>query len=108
MNPVLADHAREIAELCTKYQVLRLEAFGSVVGADFDTASSDVDLIAVFASTREPGYADRYMDFAQALESLFGRKVDLLTPGAIRNQRFAESIKRQAVPIYDAQNYQAA
>ena len=108
MNAILSDHAREIAELCARYQVLRLEAFGSVVGADFDAASSDVDLIAVFATPREPGYADRYMDFAQALESLFGRKVDLLTPGAIRNQRFAETIKQQAIPIYDAQEYQAA
>ena len=108
MNSVLHDHTREIADLCGKYKVLRLEAFGSVVRPDFDPSSSDVDLLAVFSATREPGYADRYMDFAQSLEVLFGRKVDLLTPGSIRNLRFAKAIKQQAVTLYDARKHQAA
>jgi len=59
MNAVLTDHTREIANLCRKYEVLRLEAFGSVVRNDFDPTSSDVDLIAAFSSPRESGYADR-------------------------------------------------
>jgi uncharacterized protein len=108
MNCVISDRLGEITDLCRKYTVLRLDVFGSVLRPDFDHASSDVDLIAVFASAREPGYADRYLDFAQALENLLGRKVDVLTPGAIRNPRFAESIKAQAVTLYDAQKYQAA
>jgi predicted nucleotidyltransferase len=108
MNAILTDHTREIADLCRKYQVLRLEAFGSAVRVDFDPSSSDVDLIAAFSSPRESGYADRYMDFIESLESLFGRKVDLLTPGAIHNARFAEAIKREAVPIYDSKEHQAA
>jgi predicted nucleotidyltransferase len=108
MNAVLTDHAREIANLCRKYQVLRLEAFGSVVRNDFDPTSSDVDLIAAFSSPRESGYADRYMDFVQSLEALLGHKVDLLTPGAIHNTRLAEAIKREAVSIYESKEHQAA
>jgi predicted nucleotidyltransferase len=108
MNSILADHTREIADLCRKYQVLRLDAFGSVIRSDFNPSSSDVDLIAEFSSTREPGYADRYMDFVQSLEALFGRKVDLLTPGAIHNPRFAAALKQQALPIYDAKEHQGA
>jgi predicted nucleotidyltransferase len=108
MNALLTDHAREIADLCRKYQVLRLQAFGSVVRSDFDPSSSDVDLIAEFSSPRQSGYADRYMDFVQSLEALFGRNVDLLTPGAMHNPRFAETIKREAVPIYEAKEHQAA
>jgi predicted nucleotidyltransferase len=108
MNAILTDHTREIADLCRKHQVLRLEVFGSILRSDFDPSSSDVDLIAEFSSPRESGYADRYMDFVQSLEAIFGRKVDLLTPGAIHNPRFAEAIKRDALPIYEAKEHQAA
>jgi len=104
----LTDHSDEIAELCRKYRVQCLEAFGSAVRGNFNPLSSDVDLIAVFASTCEPGYADRYMDFAEALEALFGRKVDVLTPGSIRNPRFAQNIRKEAVTLYESQEHQAA
>ena len=80
---------------------MRLDVFGSAARSDFDPVSSDIDLVASFARTSEPGYADRYLDFAESLEALFGRKVDLLTPGAIRNPRLAETIKRESVPIYE-------
>ena len=102
------DHADQISALCRKYGVLRLDAFGSVVRNDFDPASSDIDLIACFSRTTEPGDADRYLDFAESLEALFGRKVDLLTQGAIRNRRFADTVRRASVPIYESKNDQAA
>ena len=108
MNAILSKHAREIADLCRKYHVQRLEAFGSAAGADFAPSTSDVDLIAVFSSTQKPGYADRYMDFAESLETLFGRKVDLLTPSSIRNPRFAAAIKRDAILVYESEKSQAA
>lgn len=108
MIPEISVHSREIARLCEQYRVLRLVVFGSAARGDFDAASSDIDLIAAFASTREPGYADRYMEFADALEALFGRKVELLTPPSIRNPYFVESINRDAVVIYEATKPQAA
>lgn len=101
-------HIDQIARLCRKYGVVRLDVFGSAARGDFNPAASDVDLVASFARTSEPGYADRYLDFAESLEALFGRKVDLLTPGAIRNPRFAEAIKRESVPIYESKGDQAA
>ena len=96
---ILADRIRD---LCRQFGVIRLEAFGSAVHGRFDPARSDIDLLAEFAAPREPGYANRYLDFAEALEALFERKVDLLTPGAIRSPRFAESIRRHAVTLYEA------
>ncbi len=108
MTPDFAANADRIHALCRKFGILRLAAFGSALRRDFDPAASDIDLFAVFSSTREPGYADRYLDFAEALEALFGRRVDLLTPGALRNHRLAESIRRDAVTLYDATEHQAA
>jgi predicted nucleotidyltransferase len=108
MHPIVSGHLPDIAKLCRQYGVNRLDAFGSVATGNFDPARSDIDLIAEFSSTRESGYADRYLDFADALERLFGRKVDLLTPGSIRNPVFAESIRKQAVPLYESKKHQAA
>ncbi len=108
MIRIISDHSSQIAELCGRYRVQRLQVFGSAARGDFDPSSSDIDLVADFRSTREPGYADRYLDFAQSLEKLLGHKVDLLTTASIRNRRFAEIIKREAVQIYDAEKPQAA
>jgi uncharacterized protein len=108
MQTDIINHTDKISGLCRKYGVVRLDVFGSAARNDFDPVSSDIDLIASFARTNEPGYADRYLDFAESLEALFGRKVDLLTPGAIRNPRFAETIKRESVLIYESKDDQAA
>ena len=103
-----AIHLPKVEELCRRFGVLHLDAFGSSVEGRFDSEESDVDLYAVFSDTREPGYADRYLDFAESLEVVFRRKVDLLTPGAVRNPRFAESIKKNSVTLYDAEDHQTA
>jgi hypothetical protein len=108
MTSFLSGKLPEISALCRKHGVARLDVFGSAASGDFDPARSDIDLIAVFSSTREPGYADRYLDFAEALEQLFGRNVDLITPGSIRNPRFAETVAKQAVTIYESEKHQAA
>jgi predicted nucleotidyltransferase len=108
MQTDIINHADKISGLCRKFGVVRLDVFGSAARSDFDPVSSDIDLVAYFARTSEPGYADRYLDFAESLEALFGRKVDLLTPGAIRNPRLAETIKRESVPIYESKDHQAA
>lgn len=108
MQSLITNLADKISGLCRKFGVVRLEVFGSAARNDFDSVSSDIDLIASFAKTSEPGYADRYLDFAESLEALFERKVDLLTPGAIRNPRFAEKIKRESVLIYESKGDQAA
>ncbi len=108
MDPIVSGHLSEISTLCRRYGVIRLDVFGSAATGDFDPARSDIDMIATFSSTREAGYADRYLDFADSLERLFGRNVDLITPGSIRNPVFAESIRRQAVTIYESEKHQAA
>jgi len=65
-----------LAALCQRYHVTTLELFGSRAKgtARFD---SDVDLLVTFAAGQTPGLA--FVDLAEELESLFGRKVDLLT-----------------------------
>jgi uncharacterized protein len=98
----------QIAALCRKYHVKQLTAFGSAARDDFDPSHSDIDLIAEFQNPEMPGYAARYLDFALELQSLLGRPVDLLTPGAIRNARFAQAIRHDAICLYESKDPQAA
>lgn len=103
-----SQNSDQIAALCRKYDVLKLTVFGSATRDDFDPGHSDIDLIAEFRNPHLPGYADRYLDFALELQSLLGRPVDLLTPGAIRNARFAKAIRNDSIRIYESKDPQAA
>ena len=84
-----------------RYRVRQLQLFGSTVTGAFVPATSDLDFIAEFAGTQAPDYADRYLDFAEALEKLFNRRVDLLTKRAIRNGYFRAEVERTAQVIYE-------
>ena len=99
MNAEIEKHLPEIEALCRKYGVSRLELFGSATGPNFDADHSDFDLIATFVQT--PGI--EFVRFANELELLLGRRVDLLMNQPIRNpflQREVESTRRI---IVDAQ-----
>lgn len=48
MIHVLEGHRQELADLCRKYRVRRLEVFGSAARGDFDEEASDVDLLIEF------------------------------------------------------------
>jgi predicted nucleotidyltransferase len=99
--PISFEQYREdITELCRTYGVERLEAFGSAVTEKFDDETSDLDFVVQFAD-RSTGYADRYLDFAQALEELFGQDVDLVTERSIQNPFFRRSVDDSRQVIYD-------
>jgi predicted nucleotidyltransferase len=100
----LMEHASlsEVAEICREHGVERLDIFGSAVRSDFDPSSSDLDFIVRFAPPHDRGYADRYMGFAEALEALFGRPVDLLTERSLRNPIFKQNIAADRRTLYGA------
>jgi predicted nucleotidyltransferase len=103
----IAEQSAQIAELCKQFGVRKLEVFGSAATGEFDTESSDIDLIADFAD-RSPGYARRYLAFAESLEALFGRPVDLLTSQPIENPYFRAAVNRSRVTIYESEDSQKA
>jgi predicted nucleotidyltransferase len=91
MIGLIAEHREEIKALCRRYGVLRLDLFGSAATGAFNAETSDLDFIATFSDTEKPGCADRYLGFAEVLEALFGRSVDLLTERSIRNPYFRQT-----------------
>jgi len=90
--PLLIDRLEPLSHLCDRYGVDRLEVFGSAAKGLFDPASSDLDFIVQMAGQQEPGYARRFCGFADELEALFGRPVDLLTESMIQNPYFRKDV----------------
>ena len=104
MIDLVAKHMNEIAALCRRFGVQRLDLFGSAATDTFDPATSDLDFVAAFADTHLPGYAERYLDFADAMEAVFGRPVDVLTENMIRSPYFRETVEATRRPVYDARD----
>ncbi|MDB5480390.1 MAG: putative nucleotidyltransferase [Caulobacteraceae bacterium] len=96
MHVLLEENRDEIAELCRRYGVRRLEAFGSVArGQDFDPGSSDADFLVTFENGSEHSGLARFLGLAEALEALLGRPVDLVERGTIEASR--NSIRKRSI-----------
>jgi predicted nucleotidyltransferase len=107
MNEIITRNRPDIARLCQVHGVRKLELFGSAVGESFNRDTSDFDFVVDFAD-RSPGYARRYLSLADSLESLLGRKVDLITERSIKNPYLRSSINATKVVVYESEDGQAA
>lgn len=92
----------EFDRICKRYGVKRLDLFGSAATEKFDPGDSDLDFVVSFEQRTPAFLFDRYFGLKEELERLFGREVDLLMEGAIKNPYLAESINQSRTPIYAA------
>ena len=90
----------ELVALCCKFKVKRLELFGSATGTGFDQTKSDIDFLIEFESSTPSEHADRYFGLLAALQELFGRNVDLVEIGAVRNPFFKKDIESSRELVY--------
>ncbi len=90
----------EIAELCRKFGIKRLEFFGSALSDEFKE-DSDIDCLIEFDES-DGNFFHRYFDLKYGLEELFGRRVDLVVDSAIRNPYFREAVDNSKQLIYAA------
>ena len=95
----LEKHSSDIINLCKKYKVKSLYAFGSVLSDNFNE-SSDIDLIVDFSNIEIEDYADNYFDFKFSLQDIFNRSIDLLEEKAIKNPYLKQSINQKKQLVY--------
>ena len=76
---------KEIEKLCQRWDIVELSFFGSVLRDDFH-ADSDVDVMVSFSPSAEYGLF-ALSRLQEELESIFGRKVDLVDRAAIESSR---------------------
>ncbi|MGH8709385.1 MAG: nucleotidyltransferase family protein [Burkholderiales bacterium] len=108
MIDLIDSNRAQIAALCERFGVRRLEVFGSAASGSFDPGRSDVDFLLDFGEGYDPALFTRYFELKEALEKLLGRKVDLVMLGALKNPYFIESVNRTRKPVYAAPVGEAA
>jgi uncharacterized protein len=96
-----------LVELCRRFNVQRLDLFGSAATGGFDPKSSDLDFLVTLQAPSAGDYADNYLGLANALEQLFRRRVDLVTERSIRNPYFRQVVNATRQAIYDRRSEEA-
>lgn len=87
-----------IAEICQRYGVARLDVFGSVSRGE-QRDDSDLDLLYDLAPGARLGW--EIEDLADALATVAGRPVDLVSRNALHDQ-LREAVLAEARPLYAA------
>ena len=98
----IALHRWELRELCRRFHVRRLDVFGSAARGDFDPARSDLDFLVEFDHDEPEAMSLRsFFGFKDSLEALFGRSVDIIELGAMRDPYLKASIERSREPVFE-------
>ena len=88
-----------LAAFCRRHNIARLSLFGSVLRPDF-RPDSDIDILVEFPPGQTPSLFD-LGGMQQELTALFGREVDLKTPGFL-SRYFRDQVMREAQVKYAA------
>ena len=94
-------YSEDLTGLCQRFYVRRLDIFGSAATGEMKE-SSDVDLLVEFDEQVNPRRFDNYFEFLRSLEKLFGRHVDLVEAGGLRNPYFLREVDSTKRQIYAA------
>ena len=101
MHAAIADKREKLAELCRRYDVVRLEVFGSAArSTDFDPDTSDADFLVEFDPDSGLPPFEQYFGLVNALRETLQRPVDLVEDHAFRNPYLRTSIDRSRELVY--------
>jgi predicted nucleotidyltransferase len=90
----------EIEAACERAGVRRLWVFGSAVRGEWHESSSDIDFL-VELDPKRP-LPDQFFGLYRELKSIFGREIDLVSIGGVKNPYFLEGLEQTRVPVYAA------
>lgn len=100
MVRVLEDKREVIAEVCARFGVARLDAFGSALRDDFRLGESDVDLLVEFRPMDPFALVDAYFGLLNELREILTTDVDLVMSDAIKNRYIAANVERTKQALY--------
>lgn len=95
--------SQAIEALCAHYNVVHLWVFGSAVKGTWDSGKSDFDFAVEFgARPKNMRAIEQFFGFQRDLESLLGRKVDIVEWNAAKNPFFRRDVERTRKELYAA------
>ena len=89
-----------LESICSKWNIVELAVFGSVLRQDFNE-KSDVDVLVKFDTGSDVSLLD-IVEIKSELESLFGRDVDILELQAVKNPFRRKNILSNIEVLYAA------
>jgi uncharacterized protein len=99
VTDLISPKKSEVRALCERYHVERLALFGSTLRDDFDSGNSDLTFTVEFQPMTPQEHAEAYFGLLEDLESLLGRRIDLVEIRAIRNPYLRQEIEDTGVRI---------
>lgn len=102
MYEMTSEQRTRFEQLCRQYHVSRIDLFGSGARDDFDPERSDLDFLVEYEPDAPGSALDMYFGFKEDLEEIFGRSVDLVMAGAVRNPYILADIERFRRQLYAA------
>lgn len=102
MQDIIENNRHKLIELCRNYDVKTMYVFGSASTKDF-RENSDIDILISFKPDISiEKYTDNYFELHYKLETLFNRKVDLITENSLYNPYLKETIEETKQLLYAA------
>jgi len=102
MIAVIDKQRERLAALCRQHHVRRLEVFGSAADGTFKPESSDLDFLVEFFPLVPGVHYEAYFGLLEGMEAMFGRKIDLVEPQAMRNPYFIRRVNESRKLLYAA------
>jgi predicted nucleotidyltransferase len=99
LPPEIEARRADVARICARLGVRRLELFGS--GTRRATAR-DLDFLADLGERPPAEYAAVYFELRDALEKLFAKPVDVVTPSGLANPYFRQRVEQEKTLLYAA------
>ena len=102
VNQLVERKLDDLARLCEKFRVKRLDLFGSATTDLFDPQTSDLDFLVSLQEMDFGEYANAYFGLLEGLQELFDRHIDLVMESAINNPYFRQEVEATRMALYAA------
>ena len=100
MIAAVSERSSDLEQLCVRYNVERLDLFGSAAAGGHREGVSDLDFLVEFRPLSAGAYADAFFGLLEALETLFEGPVDLVVDSAIQNSFFRQRVEETRTQIF--------
>ena len=98
-------HRKQLTDLCNNNAVVdKMYFFGSALSPGFNETTSDIDILVEVTGLSPEKRGEGLIALWDNLESLFNRKVDLLTENSLRNPFLKKEVEQTRKLFYDRQS----
>lgn len=102
LAPIITNNLSQVQNICKTHYVRELYVFGSASRNEMKE-DSDVDFLYTMQDdVPEMEYADNFFDMLWSLETLLGKKVDMVPEKYLKNRIFIQEVNATKQIIYKA------